>query len=69
LAAKFGAFTHGACVAAIAHLAAFLVVHGLLEVAFIGFFVHFGAADLFTATHDKYVGFFATFQTADDVVD
>ena len=61
LAAEFGAFAHGALVAAVAHLASFLIV--------IGLFVHFGAADLIAAAHDKHVGFFAAFQPADDVVD
>ncbi|MNE68484.1 hypothetical protein D3C80_1641520 [compost metagenome] len=69
LAAEFRAFAHGARITAVAHFAPFLIVHGLLEVTFVCFFVDFGAADLFAATHDKDVGFFATFQTADDVVD
>ncbi|MNC07698.1 hypothetical protein D3C75_552540 [compost metagenome] len=69
LATVLGALLHGAGAAAVAHLAPFLIDHGLLEAALGGLFIDFGAADLVAAAHHIDVGFFAAHQPADDIVD
>ncbi len=69
LATVFGAFLHGAGIATAAHLAPFLIDHGLLEAALGRLFIDFGAADLVAAAHHIDVGLFAAHQPADDVID
>ena len=69
LATVLRALGHGPGIAAVAHLAAFLILGGLAEAAFIGFLVDLGDAQLFAAAHHIDRGLFTAHQRAYHFVD
>jgi hypothetical protein len=64
-----GALGHGARGAAVLDLAAFLVLHGLLEAAVDGVLIDLGAAVFLAAAHHIDLGFLAAFHFGDDFID
>ena len=69
LAPVLGALGHGPGIATAAHLAAFLVFHGLAETALVGFLVDLGAAQLVAAAHHIYRCFLSAHQRSQHLVD
>ena len=63
------AFLHGTRLAAVLHLAAFLIGGVLAETALIGFLVDFGAANRFAAANDIDGGLLAAHQLANHLID
>ena len=64
-----GFLAHGPGAATVPHLAAFLVLNGLLETALLGLFIHLGTPHLVAAAHHKHLGFLAAHQLVQHLID